>query len=88
MLTVLCLTHTHDTNHLFNCGQIPTQHNVTNLWKKHFLFDLLMTEVISKRGNLDWQSLEGSSDGSSKSLEEGSSDGSFKSLEEGATTKV
>ena len=35
----LCLSHTHNhpfmfTNHLFNCGQISTQHNITSLWKK------------------------------------------------------
>ena len=27
----LCLSHTHDTNHLFNCSQVPKQHNTTNL---------------------------------------------------------
>ena len=31
---LLCFSHTHDTNHLFNCSQVPTQHNTTNLWKK------------------------------------------------------
>ena len=30
----LYLTHTHDTNRLFNCSQVPTQHNTTSLWKK------------------------------------------------------
>ena len=30
----LCLSHTHDTNHLFNCSQIPTQYNTTSMWKK------------------------------------------------------
>ena len=30
----LCLSHTHDTNYLFNCSQVPTQHNTTSLWKK------------------------------------------------------
>ena len=25
----LCLSHTHDTIHLFNCNQVPTQHNTT-----------------------------------------------------------
>ena len=30
----LCLSHTLDTNHLFNCSQVPTQHNTTSLWKK------------------------------------------------------
>ena len=30
----LCLSQKHDTNHLFNCSQVPTQHNVTSLWKK------------------------------------------------------
>ena len=29
----LCLSHTHDMNHFFNCSQVPTQHNTTNLWK-------------------------------------------------------
>ena len=32
----LCLSHTHDTNHLFNCSQLPTKHNTTSLWKKPF----------------------------------------------------
>ena len=27
----LCLSHTHDTNHLFNCSHVPTQHNTTSL---------------------------------------------------------
>ena len=27
----LCLSHTHDTNHLFNCCQIPTQHKTISL---------------------------------------------------------
>ena len=27
----LYLTHTHHTNHLFNCSQVPTQHNTTSL---------------------------------------------------------
>ena len=27
----LYLSHTHDTNHLFNCSQVPTQHNATSL---------------------------------------------------------
>ena len=30
----LCLSHTHDTNYLFNCSQLPTQHNTTSLWKR------------------------------------------------------
>ena len=30
----LYLSHTHDTNHFFNCSQLPTQHNTTSLWKK------------------------------------------------------
>ena len=30
----LCLTHTHDTNRLFNGSQVPIQHNTTRLWKK------------------------------------------------------
>ena len=25
----LCLSHTHDINHLFNCNQVSTQHNTT-----------------------------------------------------------
>ena len=25
----LCLSHTHDINHIFNCSQVPTQHNTT-----------------------------------------------------------
>ena len=29
-----CLTHTHDLNHLRNCSQVPTQHNIISLWKK------------------------------------------------------
>ena len=27
----LCRTHTHDTNNLFNCSQVPTQQNTTSL---------------------------------------------------------
>ena len=27
----LCLSHTHDINHFFNCSQVPTQHNIMNL---------------------------------------------------------
>ena len=30
MLTMLHM-HTHDTNHLFNCSQVPTQPNTTSL---------------------------------------------------------
>ena len=30
----ICLSHTHDTNHFFNCSQLPTEHNSTSLWKK------------------------------------------------------
>ena len=30
----LCLFHTHDTNHLFNCSQLSTEQNNTSLWKK------------------------------------------------------
>ena len=26
---LLCLSHTYDTNHLFNCSQLPTQLNTT-----------------------------------------------------------
>ena len=28
---LLCLSHTHDTNHFFNCCQVPTQNNTTSL---------------------------------------------------------
>ena len=27
----LCFSHTHDTNYLFNCSQVPTQRNTTSL---------------------------------------------------------
>ena len=27
----LCLSHTHDTNYLFNCSQLSTQHNKTTI---------------------------------------------------------
>ena len=40
----LCLSHTHDTNYLFNCSQVPTQHNTTSLWKK----PLKAAEVIQE----------------------------------------
>ena len=40
----LWLSPTHDTNHLFNCSQVPTQHNITSLWKK----PLEAAEVIPK----------------------------------------
>ena len=30
----LCLSHIHDTNHLFNCSQVPIQQNTISLWKK------------------------------------------------------
>ena len=30
----LCLKHTHDINHLFNCSQVPTQYHATSLRKK------------------------------------------------------
>ena len=30
----LCLSHTHVNNHLFNCNQVPAQHNTTIMWKK------------------------------------------------------
>ena len=40
----LCWSHTHDTNHLFNCSQVPTQHNTTSLWK----MPLESAEVIRK----------------------------------------
>ena len=40
----LCLSHTHETNHLFNFSQLPTQHHTTNLWKK----PLQAAEVIQE----------------------------------------
>ena len=43
----LCLSHTHDIKHLFNCGQVPIQHNTTNLWKN----SLEAAEVIQ-----EWES--------------------------------
>ena len=43
----LCLSHTHDTNHLFKCSQLQTQHNTTSLWKK----PLEAAEVIQ-----EWES--------------------------------
>ena len=45
---LLCLSHTHDTNHLFNCSQVPTQHNTASMWEK----PLEAAEVI-KSGNLN-----------------------------------
>ena len=39
--------HTHNTNHLFNCGQVPTHHNTTSLWKK----SLKAAEIIQ-----EWES--------------------------------
>ena len=30
----LCLTQTNDTNHLFNCSQVQTQHHATCFCKK------------------------------------------------------
>ena len=44
---LLCLSHTHDTNHLFNSNQVTTQHNTTSLWKK----PLEVAEVIQ-----EWES--------------------------------
>ena len=32
--TTQCLSHTHDTNRLSNCRQVPTQHNIISPWKK------------------------------------------------------
>ena len=43
----LCLSRTHDSNHLFNCSQVPTQHNITSLRKK----PLETAEVIQ-----EWES--------------------------------
>ena len=43
----LCLSHTHDTNHLFNCSQLPTKHNTPSLWEK----SLEAAEVIQ-----EWES--------------------------------
>ena len=40
----LCLSHTHDSNHLFTCSQLPMQHNTTSLWKK----PLEVAEVIQE----------------------------------------
>ena len=31
-LCPLCSSHTHDTNHLFHCSNVPTQHHTTSLW--------------------------------------------------------
>ena len=30
----ICLSPTYDTNHLFNCSQVPTQHNTTKVCVK------------------------------------------------------
>ena len=43
----LCLSHTHDTHHLFNCNQVATQYNATNRWKR----SLEAAEVIR-----EWES--------------------------------
>ena len=43
----LCSSQTNDTNHLYNCSQVPTQHNITSLWKK----PLEAAEVIQ-----EWES--------------------------------
>ena len=40
----LCLSHTHDINYLFNCKQVPKQHNTTSLCKK----PLEAAQVIQK----------------------------------------
>ena len=40
---LLCLSHTHDTNHIFNCSQVPTQHNTTPL--------VCGKSLLSSRGN-------------------------------------
>ena len=40
----LCLSHINDTNHLFNCSQLQTQHKTTSLRKK----PLEAAEVIQK----------------------------------------
>ena len=45
MPTMLVL-HTNDTNHLFNCSQLPTKHSTTSLWKKHLHVEA--AEVIHK----------------------------------------
>ena len=43
----LFLSHTHNTNHLFKCSQVATQHNTTSLCKK----PLEVAEVIQ-----EWES--------------------------------
>ena len=40
----LCLSPTHETNHLFYCSQVLTQYNTISLWKKA----LEAAEVIQK----------------------------------------
>ena len=32
----VCLSHTHDTNHLLKCSQLPTQQNSISVWEKPF----------------------------------------------------
>ena len=44
----LSLSQTHDTNHLFNCSQLPTQHNTTSLWKKPLEAAEVIQEWVSK----------------------------------------
>ena len=40
----LRLTHTHNTNHLFNCSQVLTQHHDTSQWKR----PLNVTKIIQE----------------------------------------
>ena len=50
----LCLSQKHDTNHLFNCSQVPTQHNTTSLWKKPLeaaeVIQVLESKLASLKG--------------------------------------
>ena len=48
----LHLSHTHDTNHLFNCSQPPTQHKITSLWKKPLEAAEVIQEWESKLASL------------------------------------
>ena len=49
----LCLSHTQDTNHLFNYSQLPTQHNTTSLWKKPLEATEIIQEWESRLATLD-----------------------------------
>ena len=48
----LCLTPTHDTNHLFNCSRMPTQHDATSSWKTTLKAAGLIQESDSKLASL------------------------------------